>query len=93
MKDTTRNHLVTTLKVIGHAMLVAAMVLVLVNLTSGSQRSLAERVDRNAGVTVSGVAAVVCILNIEPEDRSDNRIDACLDANGFVGVVNSVEVP
>jgi hypothetical protein len=64
---------------------------------SGTQRDLIERVDLNADISRDGVAAIVCILAIEPEQRSTDRIDACLKANGFVDVVkldnNGVIVP
>lgn len=52
----------------------------------GAQRDLSERVDNNAEVTKSGVAAITCILEIEPEDRSERFINECLEANGYVDV-------
>lgn len=53
----------------------------------GQQRDLASRVDTNADISRAGVAAIVCILAIEPKDRTDERIDDCLQLNGFDDVV------
>lgn len=62
--------------------------------TLSGQGDLANRVDRNAAITSSGVAAIVCILNFDgdPADRTDAFINACLDANGFHDVVNPAKI-
>jgi hypothetical protein len=89
--NTVAKHISTGVKYLALMVGTAIITLGIAGALGGASRDLAERVDRNAEVSVSGVAAIVCILNIEPEVRTDENINQCLEVNGFVDVVNIVE--
>lgn len=55
------------------------------------QSDLASRVDRNAAIARSnvviaraGVDSIVCILAIQPEDRTNARIQDCMRTHGYL---------
>lgn len=72
------------LKVLGAAVLTAAVTLSLASVMGAGQRDLAERVD-------NGTAATVCILSIDPTMRTDAAIEECLRINDYVEPVQLPE--
>lgn len=69
--------------VVLYAVATALVTLALATLLSGASSELADRVDRNASVTRAATETVVCILLIDPAERTDAKVRACADANGY----------
>jgi hypothetical protein len=46
--------------------------------------ALAHRIDMNATIARTGVDSVVCILNIQPEHRTDRKVKKCMRKHGYL---------
>jgi len=91
--ESLKGRLYTVARVVGQGLVIALVLLLLLSLTSRDDVELAERVDRNAEISRSGVAAIVCILQIDPLERTDSTVNECLHVSGFVGVVPELGFP
>lgn len=76
---------------VGTSLVTVFFVFGFAGLTSGAQRDLADRVDKNAQLAAqnvviarAGVDSIVCILAINPEKRDDRNIRACMDKHGYL---------
>jgi len=66
-----------------YATATAVLTLALATALSGANRELAERVDRNAEVTRSGVDTVMCVLLTDPGFRDSGTIQRCAAEHGY----------
>lgn len=76
----------SAVRILAAAALTAVVTLALAQLFYPPSRS--DRIDENAQTIRNGTASIVCILRVNPYDRTDATIRACLAENGYTDTVH-----
>lgn len=73
-----------------YALVTTIMVLGAATVMGRANQELAERVDKNAAVAVTGTDAIICILQlgvgVNAPPRNNQNVVACLKDSGYVDI-------